>query len=296
MRTPSLSVIIPTYNEQDCIEDCLRALLSQQQPADEIVVVDNNSTDKTTDIVLRLASETPVIRLIRAPEQGVINARSLGFDSARGEILARIDADTRVPDVWSRSVREFFATHGDRFDAGSGQCYCHDLPFQRHFRRRHQKRNAVAVRRLASSDPDTAAIPRLFGSNMAITRSAWDSVRSSRSHRTDIFEDLDLTLSIRSARYRIALIPGADAGISGRRYLCSARTFWRYCLRDQRTYRAHGDVRNAVLSVLVNLPVQFIFYLAVWLPFRAYDPQTRQMTLRNIGRARAERVLPSGGI
>ncbi|GGF19560.1 glycosyltransferase [Williamsia phyllosphaerae] len=296
MLTPSLSVIIPTYNEQDCIEDCLRALLSQQEPVDEIIVVDNNSTDNTTDIVLRMTGETAVIRLIRAPEQGVINARSLGFDSARGEVLARIDADTHVPDAWSQSVRQFFATHSDRFQAGSGLCYCYDLPFQGRFRRRQQQRTAVTSTRLASNNPDTAAIPRLFGSNMAITQSAWTSVRSSRSHRTDIFEDLDLTLTIRAAGYRIALIPNADAGISGRRYLCSPRTFWRYCLRDQRTYRAHGDLRNAVLAACFVLPAQYLFYLLAWLPFRAYDPQTRQMTLRNIGRDRADRVLPSGNV
>ena len=294
MSRPRLSVIVPAFNEEEMLADCLRTLAAQDEPVDEIVVVDNNSTDATVAVAEALADQFPAIRVMHARVQGVINARSAGFDEATGDVLARVDADTRVAPSWARAVRDFFAVHGTRFAAGSGLCSCHDLPWQGMFRRQQRRITDSVAASLANGDESAADSTRLFGSNMAISRRAWETVRADRSRRTDVFEDLDLSLTLEAAGYRMGLIPHADAQISGRRFLSPLRAYLRYCWRDQRTLRRRGHVGRAWRAVGTTVLVQLPFYVIMWIPFRAFDPHTRQMRPSRLLRRGEARVLPSG--
>ena len=85
---PSLSVIIPTYNEAQNIAGCLESLLGQSKKAEEIIVVDDGSTDATIKIV----SGYPVT-LLKSRHQGPGVSRNLGATKARGDILVFVDAD-----------------------------------------------------------------------------------------------------------------------------------------------------------------------------------------------------------
>jgi hypothetical protein len=110
--------------------------------------------------------------------------------------------------------------------------------------------------------------------------------------RTDVFEDLDLTLCLRRNNVRIGLIPGADATISGRRYLSPPAAYLRYCLRDQRTFKVHGLPRERARAILQMVGVALPFYLINWIPFRAYDPQTQRFSVRTLLRPPATRLTP----
>ena len=294
MSDLSLSVIVPVYNEQDMLEGCLRSLLDQTDPIDDIVIVDNNSTDSTATVAAAFAKKFNNIRVICAPDPGVINARSAGFDAAAGRILARVDADTRVGPSWAKAVRRYFATYGDTFAAGTGMCSCHDLPWQDSFRRQQRRITVAVASALGKGDLSAATAARLFGSNMALRRDAWESVREQRSARTDIFEDLDLTLTLNAAGHRIGLIPGADAQISGRRFLSPPWDYLRYCWRDQRTLRNRGQMADARRAVVTTLSVQLPFYVVMWIPFRAFNPATRRMQASRLLRRRTYRALPGG--
>lgn len=96
-RHPSVSVIVPAYNEAGTIEDCLDALLQQTYPRDryEVLVVDNGSTDGTAAVV-----ESFPVELLSVPEGGQFAARNRGIDRATGDVLAFTDADVRVTDDW----------------------------------------------------------------------------------------------------------------------------------------------------------------------------------------------------
>lgn len=88
-----VSVIIPTYNEQDVIEDCLNSLLEQNYEDFEIIVVDDGSTDNTLSILKRFSDSKVKIELIEQTHKGAGAARNLATKNAKGEILVFVDAD-----------------------------------------------------------------------------------------------------------------------------------------------------------------------------------------------------------
>jgi len=96
-----VSVIVPARNEEKYIERCLRALRSQRDPL-EIIVVDGGSTDRTREI----AEEYADVVLVEDRPRGPGAARNLGALRASGNILAFVDADTVVSKEWSRAVIE----------------------------------------------------------------------------------------------------------------------------------------------------------------------------------------------
>jgi glycosyltransferase involved in cell wall biosynthesis len=86
----SVSVIIPTYNRARFIRDAVESALNQTQPPEEILVIDDGSTDNTAEI---LAKYPPPVRVIRQRNRGRSAARNVGLDQARGETIMFLDSD-----------------------------------------------------------------------------------------------------------------------------------------------------------------------------------------------------------
>ena len=104
---PRYSVVIPAFNEQECLGSCLASLSAQDYPAAfEIIVVDNNSTDRTPLIA---AAAGAVV--VSEPERGVCQARQRGTEVARGEIIISTDADTTFAPGWLSGIDLAFARH-----------------------------------------------------------------------------------------------------------------------------------------------------------------------------------------
>jgi lipopolysaccharide/colanic/teichoic acid biosynthesis glycosyltransferase/GT2 family glycosyltransferase len=101
------SVIVPTFNAAQTLEDCLKALVTQPLPLEEyeIIVVDDGSTDVTPDIVLRY----PSVRLIRIPHRGAATARNCGAREARADLLLFTDADCEPARDWIEKMLAPFA-------------------------------------------------------------------------------------------------------------------------------------------------------------------------------------------
>lgn len=94
--TPAVSVIIPMYNAALFIEEAIRSILVQDPCPQEIIVVDDGSTDASADVVAALGREDARVRLIAQPNRGIATALNTGLSHARGELIAFLDAD----DLW----------------------------------------------------------------------------------------------------------------------------------------------------------------------------------------------------
>lgn len=88
-----LSAIVCAYNEEQTIAASLHSLLAQTRVPDEIIVVNNASTDGTRGV----AAGVPGVMVIDEPRKGLVKARAAGWRAATGDILLYIDADSRAP-------------------------------------------------------------------------------------------------------------------------------------------------------------------------------------------------------
>lgn len=198
-----VSVIIPVYNEEKTIESCLKAFMQQITPPDEIIIVDNNCTDRTIEI----AKHYPV-QIIKEKKQGLIYARNTGFNSAKYDILARCDADTIVPPSWVQQIKQ-------KLPSGlagiSGPVFLSDLPLKWFFSYIHRLITFKIVRLFLGYD-------MLFGSNMAITKQAWEAIKDEIClDDSKVHEDIDITMHLKKKKGIIIYDQELMVSISSRR-------------------------------------------------------------------------------
>lgn len=100
-----ISVVITAYNEEAYLPRCLRALVASDYPKEnfEIIVVDNNSTDKTAQIAKSFAA-----KVIGEKQQGYVFGLNTGMRAANNEIIAVTDADTAVSKNWLSEITSTF--------------------------------------------------------------------------------------------------------------------------------------------------------------------------------------------
>ena len=109
-----ISVIVPAYNVEEYLADCLDSVLDQPVDDLEVVVVDDGSTDSSALIARRFADRDDRVRLIRQPNHGLGHARNTGIAAAAGEFLSFVDSDDRLPqDALGRLLSVLDATGSD---------------------------------------------------------------------------------------------------------------------------------------------------------------------------------------
>lgn len=88
-----VSIVLPVYNRQDYIEECIRSVQAQSHQNFEILVIDNNSADDTLSICQALAGQDSRIKLLSTPCAGVSSARNRGLEAAQGDYVFFLDSD-----------------------------------------------------------------------------------------------------------------------------------------------------------------------------------------------------------
>jgi glycosyltransferase involved in cell wall biosynthesis len=114
MTDPTLSVVVPVYNEAEQLEPTLAALLVALGCSTfdaEIVVVDDGSTDESAAVARRVADRNVPLRVLTQPNRGRFEARRVGLAAAKGDFVLLLDARVRLLEDALRFVR-------DRLDAG----------------------------------------------------------------------------------------------------------------------------------------------------------------------------------
>jgi len=226
MDDKRISIIIPAYNEERHLVGCLEAIAKQTAKPYEVIVVDNNSTDKTADI----ARQFPFVTVVAEPRQGIVFARNRGFNAATGDILARIDADTILPSDWVAQIQTFYAEAAHAKSAVTGGCYFYNLRSGRAVGRMYD----LVVHRL-----NRLLLGYYFpwGANGALPREAWLAARDSVCMRNDMHEDLDLGIHLHTAGYSVAYGQIPRVGAVARRILSDRTKLWPYLAMWPRTFR-----------------------------------------------------------
>lgn len=101
----TISIVIPAFNEEKYISACLKSIAASKcKNVIETIVVDNASTDRTATV----ARNFPGVTVVREKKKGTSAARQRGFSTARGDIVAFVDADTQVSAEWfTLALKEF---------------------------------------------------------------------------------------------------------------------------------------------------------------------------------------------
>lgn len=106
--TPLISVIVPIYQVEAYLEECLDSILNQTYRQLEIILIDDGSTDRCGDICDRYASQDSRIKVIHQTNQGLSAARNAGMDMATGEFISFIDSDDYIdPHFYEKMVQGF---------------------------------------------------------------------------------------------------------------------------------------------------------------------------------------------
>jgi glycosyltransferase involved in cell wall biosynthesis len=114
LTSPDISVILSTFNRAELLKGAIDAFLQQHthDVAFEVIIVDNNSTDNTREVVGNYVKSHPnLIKYIFEPKQGLSYGRNAGIAHARGNILVFTDDDVRVNSDWMETIHDAFQAY-----------------------------------------------------------------------------------------------------------------------------------------------------------------------------------------
>jgi glycosyltransferase involved in cell wall biosynthesis len=121
MNAPKISVITPVLNGERFLFSAIESILNQTFGDFEVLIIDDGSTDGTPEVIEQLKKSDPRIRSYRTEGLGVAPASNLGIRKAKGEFIAKVDADDlTLPDRFEKQIR-FFSNNPDCVVVG-GQC------------------------------------------------------------------------------------------------------------------------------------------------------------------------------
>ena len=249
-----VSLVIPAYNEERYLKAALDSIARQTVMPDEVIVVDNNSTDGT----VALARSYPFVSVIAEKRQGVGYANHRGFLAAKNELIARIDADTILEHDWVETAKKYLEIHDD-VAAITGKCYFYDFPFRRGFSAYHAFFQHYFQRIIAGTTV-------LWASNMVIRKSVWDKVVANQPIPS-IHEDADMSLKLNRADYSVKRLLSLGASVSLIRGQTSLAYIWEYCMVYPDTFVTNGAI---IRSYVIRLLSIVIFIGAVPLVFIRY--------------------------
>jgi glycosyltransferase involved in cell wall biosynthesis len=241
----TIATVVCAYNESRLLAGCLYSLRAQTRPPDDVLVINNASTDETGAV----ARTVPGVRVIDEPCKGLVVARETARVATRADIVTYIDADCRAPITWLERVEaQFSRARAPVAVTGPYRFYDWDW----------SGRALVRTYDLLVAPPTHAVVHHafgvgaiLYGGNFAVRSDALARI-GGFDRRIDFHgEDTNLGRRLTTIGH-VALCPGCWVWTSARRYRAMGkravfsvyvRNFWSEILRHRPADDHHVDVR-----------------------------------------------------
>ena len=241
----TISAIVCAYNESRLLAGCLHSLLSQTRTPDEVLVINNASSDGTGDVARAIGG----VRVIDEPRKGLVVARETARRQAIGDVLAFVDADCRAPITWLERIEAHFREPGLPVAVtGPYRFYDWDV----------RGRMLLRAYDVVVAPPTHAFVHHLcgigailYGGNFAVLASALKSIGGFDQRIEFHGEDTNLGRRLTNVG-RVALCRDCWVWTSARRYRAMGkgavfslyvRNFWSEILRHRPADDNHLDVR-----------------------------------------------------
>lgn len=247
-----LSFVVPAYNEESYLGACLDSILRETRASHaetEIIVVNNASVDGTKAVALRY----PEVKLVDEPIKGLTHARQAGLMASCGDLVANVDADSRLPYGWLQHVLDEFAAE-PAMVALSGPLVYYDLTARQ--RRYVDVFYAIAWMTYALNRWVLRVGSMVQGGNFVVRREALEAIGGFNLSISFYGEDTDIARRLNDVgkvRFTFGLrmlssarrLKGEGMWTTALRY--SANYFWTTFLRRPFTLE-NADIREAPLG------------------------------------------------
>jgi len=225
-----VALYIPCFNSDKTIRACLEAIMLQTAPIDEILVIDDGSTDKTVEI----AKKYPIKIISHAKNRGLASARNTAINAVSAEFVASVDSDCLAHPNWLKLLMKELKS-GKTAGAGGSLLEKTSSIFDR-WRSTHMKQ---------SWEDGLSQPPFLFGSNTVFNRKALIESGLYNEELKNNYEDVDICQRLKSMGYGLRFQPKACVDHLKKDSLYSLlNTFWRWHLefyRKQKYYAGEND-------------------------------------------------------
>ncbi len=246
----TLTIVIPVYNEEHHLKECLDSVAAQTVQPIQVIVVNNNSTDASVAIAKRYKFVT----LLHVKRQGQVFAQARGFAKAKGDIIGRIDGDSILSGDWCARVINHF-TENPTTVAVSGRAEPYDIKLARVAKAIFLFYQLIISKLFAGG-------PLMWGANCAFRVSVWKKIKHKLTFRRDIWEDYDMSFLLREFG-RIDHLKDLIIGCSFRAVDISFSKQLNYQMREAKTYWLHKPWRTPFIVLVVITKIIFIYPLTV---------------------------------
>ncbi len=209
---PSISILVSARNEENCISSCIHSLSKLDYPIEnlEVILIDDNSEDRTVQIIEQFISDNKQFRLIKMADMkkidlpGKTGALATAIPLAKGDIIVQTDADCMVSPTWAKELVKYFT---EETAALGGFTIFH-----------HPERPLTLFEQIANLDliyllgigsgSATLGIPlSCIGNNLAFRKSVYESVGGYENIEFSVTEDFALMRTIHKKRGGDVLLP-----------------------------------------------------------------------------------------
>lgn len=118
---PKITIIIPVYNGEQALKQCLSSIPHQTYKNYEVIIVDNNSNDATKKIIIDFQKEHNKFKYLFEKQKSVGKARNAGINMATGDILVFTDSDCTVPNNWIEKLTKPILHENENVAMGSSK-------------------------------------------------------------------------------------------------------------------------------------------------------------------------------